>query len=128
MKNKVNTEYKKCSHCGSENMVSDYHYKSEELYESCDVCGYYYSKILLNNIEDGNYPDNWNPEYKETKGVTGFVFKIFSFDLDGFSVCFCEKKDLEALIDSLENDESVDFFGVTFKGKNGSYKTQIFKQ
>ena len=118
-------EHKTCQ-CGNE-ITSDYFYTTEEVYESCDVCGYFFSIRLTNKIENGNYPDDWKPKYVEEKGQTEYVVKIFSYDdLEGFSVCFCKEDDLEKLIDKLEGDESVMFFGITHKGKNG-YKTQLFK-
>lgn len=116
---------KKCKGgCGSLDMISDYHYITDELYESCDVCGYYYSVKIKNKVEGGEYPNDWKPEYEEVEGQTGYVVKVF--DNDGCSVCFCKEDDLEELINNLDENEEVIFFGVTHKGKNG-YKTQLFK-
>lgn len=118
-------EYKTCKCCGSKEMVSDYHYLTDELYQSCDVCSYYYSVKIKNKIEGGEYPIGWKPEYEESEGQTGYVVKVF--ESKGFYVCICKEDELEEFIENLEEDDDVIFFGITHKGKNG-YKTQLFKK
>jgi hypothetical protein len=117
--------YNKCKHCQNESLQSDYDYIIEELNETCDVCGYYHNIKLTNKCEDGNYPDDWKPEYEETEGNTGFVINIFTET--GNARCLCHEENLEDLIEKLENDDNVIYFGITHKGKNG-YKTQIFEK
>jgi hypothetical protein len=119
-------DYVECSCCGNKEMISDYHYSTEELYESCDVCGYYHTVKLTNKYLDGNYPEDWQPKYDEVKSK-GYPVKIFNSETKAFAVCVCEEKDLENLINNLQEDENVSYFGVTHQGKNG-YKTQIFKK
>jgi hypothetical protein len=48
-------DYKKCD-CGNEEMSSDYYYKSDELYEFCDVCGHFYSRTITNRPKTKEYP------------------------------------------------------------------------
>lgn len=119
-------EYKPCK-CGNPQMISDYHYKSEVVYESCDVCGYYRIVRLANKIESGVYPENWTPDYHEDEGKTGYVVKIKDVDNGKFEVAFVEESDLGHLITVLESNESVHFFGITFMGTKGYYLTQIFR-
>jgi hypothetical protein len=118
-------EYKICK-CGNPEMSSDYFYKSEELYESCEVCGYWHSVRITNKPDNGKYPENWKPEYEEKEETTGYVLKVKGFGV-GYEVGFVQEKDLEAIISALEIDERVQYFGITFKRKSGFYATQIFK-
>jgi len=120
-------EYKECS-CGNKDMSSDYHYKTEELFEFCDVCGYFHSITLKNKCEDGNYPDDWKPEYDEQEGRTGYVIKVFENDLEGHIVTCVDKTNLKQMLNSLKNDKLVNKFCVTFKDTNGYYQTQIFNK
>ena len=118
-------EYKECS-CGNKDMSSDYHYKTEELFEFCDVCGYFHSITLKNKCEDGNYPNDWKPEYDEQEGRTGYVIKVFENGLEGHLTTCVNKDKLKQMLNSLKNDKLVNKFCITFKDTNGYYQTQIF--
>lgn len=119
-------EYKLCE-CGNPEMFSDYYYKTDELYESCDVCGYYHTVKIANKPDDGNYPEDWTPEYDEKSELTGYVIKIKPVDSVGYEVGFIKQENLDDVIQALESDERVKTFGITFKGTNGFYRTQLFK-
>jgi hypothetical protein len=119
-------EYKLCK-CGYQEMVSDYYYKSEELHEFCEVCGYHHSVSITNRPKDGKYPDGWKPEYKEEEGTTGFVAKIFNKDGKGYTVACIEKKSVRGIIEQLTKDAEIIKFGITFKDNLGHYQTQIYK-
>jgi hypothetical protein len=118
-------EYKTCK-CGNTEMVSDYHYNSEELYESCDVCGYYHTVSLLNKSKDGKYPIDWKPKYENKEGTAGYVTKIFQKELEGYSIAFIEKATILKVVDDLKTNLKVPKFAVTFKDSNGNYQTQIY--
>ena len=120
------SEYKVCK-CGSEELFSDYYYKTDELYESCDVCGYYHTAFIKNRPTDGKYPEGWKPEYDEKEGATGYVVKVFAKEGVGHSVACVEEKDVEGLIGALETDQQVKHFGITYKNAKGFYQTQLFK-
>jgi hypothetical protein len=107
-------------------MISEYNYKTEELSEFCDVCGYYHTMSLKNKPTDGKYPENWKPEYEESEGRTGFVIKRFEYGVDGHFINCVEKQHIKECLEGLKKDESVSRFGVTFKDKNGAYQTQVF--
>ena len=120
-------EYKKCNHCGNEEMSSDYYYKSDELYEFCDVCGHFFSNTIVNRPKTKEYPFNWKPKYEEKSGRTGYVIRVFTKESVGHVVTAIEKKHLKEALKELQKDENVDKFGVTFK-KDGFYQTQIFRK
>lgn len=121
-------EYLTCD-CGNPEKYSDYYYKTDELYESCDVCGYYRSVYIKNRPKDkdSKYPPDWKPEYEEKEGRTGFVLKVFGFNDGGYSVGFVEENQLELMIDNLQKDSNVKSFGITYKNEKGKYLTQIYK-
>ncbi|MBK7362748.1 MAG: hypothetical protein IPJ01_10670 [Micavibrio sp.] len=120
-------EYKECE-CGNQEMTSDYHYKSDELYEFCDVCGYYHSVSIKNKPEDGKYPEDWKPDYDESEGKTGYVIKIFENNTVGHLVSCIEKEHLKEALQNLKKDEVVSKFTVTFKSPEGFWQTQIFNK
>lgn len=107
-------------------MVSDYHYNSEELYESCDVCGYFHTVSLKNKSKDGKYPSDWKPEYETKEGTTGFVMKIFHKGLEGHNIAFIEKSTIMKVVNDLKDNPKVSKFAVSFKDKEGNYQTQIY--
>jgi len=119
-------DYKKCD-CGNEEMSSDYYYKSDELYEFCDVCGHFYSRTIKNRPKTKEYPLDWKPEYAEKSGRTGYVIRVFTKESIGHVVTAIEKKYLKEALEDLKKDNNVDKFGVTFN-KDGLYQTQIFKK
>lgn len=120
-------EYSTCD-CGNPDKYSDYYYKSDELYESCDVCGYYHSVYIKNRPKDKDYkyPPDWKPEYVEKEGRTGFVVKVFGYEGAGHSVGFIEESQVENIIDQLQGDTNVKMFGITYKNDKGNYLTQIY--
>jgi len=120
-------EYKECD-CGNKEMTSDYHYKSDELYEFCDVCGYFHTVSINNKPEDNKYPDGWQPEYNEQEGRTGYVIRVFQKDTVGHMVSCIEKEHLKEALQDLKKDELVTKFTVTFKNKEGFWQTQIFNK
>jgi hypothetical protein len=120
-------EYKECK-CGNKEMSSDYRYKSEELYEFCDVCGYHHTVSIKNKTEDGVYPEGWTPEYDEREIRTGYVLRIFQVDTIGHIVTCIEKKDLKEALNDLKLDDEVSKFTVTFKSPEGFWQTQIFNK
>ena len=119
-------EYKLCK-CGNKDMISNYNYKSEELYESCDVCGYFHTKAVI-NMPEGDIPEGWKPEYQETEGTTGFVVKIFGIDKKGFSIASVEKDVVKDVIKTLKKDNNVIRFAITFKDNLGNIQTQIYNK
>lgn len=120
-------EYKECK-CGNKEMSSDYRYKSEELYEFCDVCGYHHTVSIKNKPEDGVYPEGWTPEYDEREIRTGYVLRIFQVDTIGHIVTCIEKKDLKEALSDLKLDDEVSKFTVTCKNQDGLWQTQIFNK
>lgn len=119
-------ECKPCK-CGYQEMVSDYYYKSEELFEFCEVCGYHHSVKITNRPKDGNYPDGWQPKYHIENGKTGFVLKIFGKDDKGMTVACVEKKSISGIIKQLTEDSNIVRFAITFKDTLGNYQTQLYK-
>jgi len=118
-------KHKECS-CGSKQMTSDYNFKTEELNEFCDVCGYLHIIVLTNKIEDGGYPEDWNPEYEEQEVRTGYVLKAFTKDGSGFISCL-DRSILKEALQDLKNDENVVRFAIT-SNRDGFWQTQIFNK
>lgn len=123
---KISQEHKLCK-CGNPQMISNYNPKSEEVYESCDVCGYYHTVSVSNLPKEGSPPEGWKPEYKEAEGETGFVAKIFVKDTGEVNVACIEKKNVGNLIKALKDDSNVERYAITYKA--GSYYiTQIYNK
>jgi hypothetical protein len=108
-------------------MSSDYFYMSEELYESCDVCGRWHTVKIVNLPESGIYPDGWEPEYDEQEETVGYVIKIRRVNSDEYEVGFVKEENVAAIIDAMELDERVATFGITYMGSKGYYQTQLYK-
>ncbi len=123
----VKTTYKKCS-CGNESMTSDYDYKTEQLRDFCDVCGYFKTVVLKNWIENGEYPKDWQPDYDVQEGKTGFVLKMFPINEEGHFTAPINKEDVKQIIEELKKDESIRMFAISFKDNKGNYQTQIYNK
>lgn len=117
---------KKQCKCGNQEMVTDYDYIKEESADFCDVCSTYRITKLKNNVEGGDYPPDWKPEYDINTSKTGFVIKIFLVGQDGYSVSCVEKVQVKDAITTLRGDKNVLRFGITFKDTSGNYQTQLF--
>lgn len=121
-------DYVECD-CGNKEMTRDSYYKTNELYEFCDCCGFFNVNRINNRPMDGVFPDDWKPEYEQNKGRTGFVFKIFENGKRGAVVLCVDKPNVKETIKSLIQDEEVIRFGVTFKDrKTGCYQSEIFNK
>lgn len=117
---------KECEYCGNEEMYSEYNYKSEELREFCDICGYFHTVELKNKSEDGKYPEDWQPEYENTEGQTGFVLKAFSKHQVGHYTAPIQKEDVKKILEDLKKDNTIYKFAVSFQDKKGNYQTQVY--
>ena len=117
---------KKPCKCGNQEMVTDYDYIKEESAEFCDVCSTYRITKLKNNVDGGDYPPDWKPEYDIQTSKTGFVIKIFFSGQDGCSVSCVEKAEVNNAVETLRRDANVLRFAITFKDGKGNYQTQLF--
>ena len=117
---------KKCTICGNNEMSSEYFYKTEQLTECCDVCGYFRTIELKNKLEDGKYPEDWKPNYDINKGTTGFVLKAFPINEVGHYTAPINKSDVKQLVEQLKNDSNISKFAISFKDNKGNYQTQIY--
>jgi hypothetical protein len=117
---------KLCNVCGNEEMYSEYNHKSEELKEFCDICGHYHTVELINKSEDGQYDENWTPQYEEIEECTGYVLKIFPRDEVGHHTAPINKEEVKTIIGELKNDDDVVKFAISFKDVKGCYQTQIY--
>lgn len=121
-------EYVNCE-CGNMERHEDYYYKTGEIYEFCDCCGFYNVNRIVNRPENGVYGEDWKPIYEEKSGRTGFVLKVFEKEGKGNLVMCLEKKEVKLTIDNLIKDENVIKFGITFKDiKSGNIQTEIFNK
>ena len=123
--NSVITTYKKCS-CGNKEMTSEYDYKTEQLRDFCDVCGYFKAVELKNKIESGEYPEDWKPVYDTQEGKTGFVLKMFPFNEERHFTAPINKEDVKQIINELKKDSSIRKFAISFKDNLGNYQTQLY--
>lgn len=121
----IKTTYKKCS-CGNEAMTSDYDYKTEQLRDFCDVCGYFKTVVLKNWIENGKYPEDWQPDYDIQEAKTGFVLKMFPLNEEGHYTAPISKSDVKKIIEELKRDNEIGKFAISFKDNKGNYQTQIY--
>lgn len=111
--------------CGNHEMSSEYNYKLEELFEFCDVCGYYHKVSIINKNEDDKYPEGWTPQYEDIEGQTGYVFHVFQKEVGHFISCI-DKKNIKSVLNGLKEDVLVDKFAITYKNQEGNYQSQIF--
>jgi len=65
-----------CSVCGYEQAYIDYYYKSNEEYIFCSRCGSSFSVNIINRPKNDEYPDDWEPKYKNTKHITKHAYAI----------------------------------------------------
>jgi hypothetical protein len=120
----IEKTFKICK-CGNQEMSSEYNYKIEELFEFCDVCGYYHKVSIKNKPEDDKYPEDWKPEYEDIEGETGYVFHVFQKEVGHFISCI-DKKNIKLVLNGLKEDVLVDKFAITYKNQDSNYQSQIF--
>ena len=122
----MSSSNKKCNICSNTEIYSEYNYKSEELKEFCDTCGYYHTIELKNKLQNGKYPEDWTPEYENIEGQTGFVLKVFTENEIGHHTAPISKSDVKKIVDELKKDNNVYKFAISFKDLKGNYQTQIY--
>jgi hypothetical protein len=96
----------------------------EQIYNSCDVCGFYSSLTIKNKMNE--YPADFRPIYDEQITDSSFVLKVFT-KIGEYEVAFLNESNVEEIVEKLEKDNRILFFSITYKNKKGVYLTQIFK-
>jgi len=102
-----------CPDCGSDRAIEDYHYKSGEVYITCQKCGYYYHNVIKR--DDAGKPIIVNGEYQweEKKQHGAGIYEIHRKGGIGYGVGTLEvdekkrKKQIQDLKEYEKKEEDI---------------------
>jgi len=105
-----------CPECGYGCATIDTYYKTGEEYVNCNRCGSGSSVTIVNRPEDGNYPEDWKPEYEEKSHKTAHAFAVSKDPTGGIRSCGGLKRNqLKDFVRDVKNSDEVKYATYTYK-------------